>query len=235
MTTSMRKAQEEAEEKVATGLEKKGSFQLGDGTLVETALASFRRQLRETRKSAGLSQAALAEKVARLGGALQTTAITRIERGDRDVSLEDVLLLAAALDVSPLYLIVPREGGVMARLAPRGRSYSPIHLREWIRGQWSLDTVGALRVSTFFASERALDELVLWSEKYLVHRICTMLAGTVAADILRTEGVLSGIEGMPDEEPEHRLEAIERRLRTVVEEVESYVAGRRRQLTEKED
>jgi transcriptional regulator with XRE-family HTH domain len=167
--------------------------------------------------------------VAGLGGALQTTAITRIERGDRDVSLEDALLLAAALDVSPLYLIVPREADVIALLAPRGRSYPPIHLREWIRGQWALNTIGVLDISAFFASERALDEVVLWSEKYIVHRFCTMLAATVAGEILDTEGV-----GPVIEPPEHRLEAIERRLRTVVEEVESYVAGRRRQLS-KED
>lgn len=222
---------------VPTGsLEEAGVATLTDGTTVELPRASFRRLLRETRKRAGLSQAALAGKVSHLGGKMHSTAVTRIERGDREVSLEDVLVLAAALDVSPLYLIFPRGGNELARLTATGTTYLPLHLREWMRGQWSLEGVGPYGVSPFFARERAAGEDVLWSEKYLVHRLCDTLAGLLATDILSSEGFLAASSTpWPEESPEERLDAIGRRLRTVVEEVESYVSRRRRELDRQGD
>lgn len=218
-------------------LKEKGSAELEDGTRIEVPLTTFRRQLRETRKSADLSQTALASKVADLGGNLHSTAITRIERGDRDVSLEDVLILAAALDVSPLYLIFPRDD-CLAKLTPASEAYLPLHLREWMRGQWPLAGPGTTRVSAFFASQRPPGEDLLWSNEYLVHRLCTLLAGALAEDILRSEGFLVSHAVQtpwPEESPKERLDGIERRLRNVVEEVESYLSRRRRQLKDSGD
>jgi transcriptional regulator with XRE-family HTH domain len=56
--------------------------------------AAFGSRVRERRTAAGLSQMALANKVA-----LHPTYISGIERGERNVSLVNIRALAVALDV----------------------------------------------------------------------------------------------------------------------------------------
>lgn len=56
------------------------------------ASTAFRKRLRQFREEAGLSQAVLASKVG-----LDPTAITKIERGNRAISLDEACALAIAL------------------------------------------------------------------------------------------------------------------------------------------
>lgn len=112
----------------------------------ETPRETFQRQLHETRRRAGLTQEALAEKVRDLGGALHATAITRIEKGRRDVSLEEALLLAAALDVSPPSLFVP-AGDVTMRLASEGKIRSAVQVAGWARDLNPLEGPGGYSIS----------------------------------------------------------------------------------------
>jgi transcriptional regulator with XRE-family HTH domain len=70
--------------------------------------AVFASRLRETREAAGLSQARLAALVAKRSGIeLDPTAITRIERGQRKIGLEEAQAIASALDVTLEYLCRP--------------------------------------------------------------------------------------------------------------------------------
>lgn len=60
------------------------------------------KNLRRIRKSTGLSQEELADRAG-----LHRTYISSIERAERNISLENIFLLARALDVEPGDLIKP--------------------------------------------------------------------------------------------------------------------------------
>jgi transcriptional regulator with XRE-family HTH domain len=72
----------------------------------QALLAAFGRAVRDSRSSQGLSQEALAERAG-----LHRTYIGGIERGERNVSLVNIALLAEALEVDlpSLMAAVERE------------------------------------------------------------------------------------------------------------------------------
>jgi transcriptional regulator with XRE-family HTH domain len=78
----------------------------------DNLLILFGQRLRETREAAGLSQEALAD----LGG-MHRTYVGSIERGERNVSLVNIVKLADALRVSPAVLIENLSLGQRAREA----------------------------------------------------------------------------------------------------------------------
>ena len=61
----------------------------------------FRRRLREVREARGVSQYDLVRELRALGYPMRQPAITRIERGQRKVSLDEAVAIAAALNVLP--------------------------------------------------------------------------------------------------------------------------------------
>lgn len=82
----------------------------------ETPKAMFARRLREQRRAACLSQTELARLMSeRLGTSVDGTAITRIEKKDRTVRLEEAVAAAQALGV-PLAALVSDEEPEVARL-----------------------------------------------------------------------------------------------------------------------
>ena len=66
-------------------------------------------RVREAREKKGLSQEQLAAKVQLSGHALTQKAISRIESGQRIVPDFEILLLANALNVDPLWLLNIKE------------------------------------------------------------------------------------------------------------------------------
>jgi transcriptional regulator with XRE-family HTH domain len=67
---------------------------------VATNLAALRRRRDVTVRG-------LSERLARLGVSLQPSGITKIEQGQRSVSVDDLVALAVALNVSPARLLLP--------------------------------------------------------------------------------------------------------------------------------
>lgn len=68
--------------------------------------------VRAAREALGLSQEQLAARVQLRGHSLTQKAISRIESGERVVPDYEIPLLAAALGVSPLYLLgIEEQGG----------------------------------------------------------------------------------------------------------------------------
>lgn len=60
--------------------------------------ATFARRMREERQRAGLSQAALAERVtALLNYKVDSSSVTRVEKGERSVRLTEAIAIAEAL------------------------------------------------------------------------------------------------------------------------------------------
>jgi transcriptional regulator with XRE-family HTH domain len=97
----------------------------------------FRVRLREVRRLKLWTQQRLADELEPLGVRLDASAITRIERGTRGVTLDDAIAIAAALGVSPLHMFVPLDDNG-AQLAP-ALTVSTVDARAWLRGQRPLD------------------------------------------------------------------------------------------------
>lgn len=100
---------------------------------------NFTRRLREARTRRGWSQAELAKRVTALGHALDKTALTKLEGGNRKVTLDDAVALAAALDVPLLAMLLPDEGKVP--LAPK-LDVPLAFARGWMIGKLPLSREG---------------------------------------------------------------------------------------------
>src|SRR6202035_6197156 len=75
------------------------------------------RQVRALRKRLDWTQEDLAWRLQELGTSMDQSMVARIENGKRAVSLDEMFVLAGALDVSPAALVMPRESG-QVRVAP---------------------------------------------------------------------------------------------------------------------
>lgn len=73
------------------------------GAVAETAA----KQVRAVRKERRMSQVELADRVSKLGVKLDQVMIARIESLGRKVCIEELVALSAALDVSPIQLLLP--------------------------------------------------------------------------------------------------------------------------------
>jgi transcriptional regulator with XRE-family HTH domain len=73
--------------------------------VADTPAAIFGRNLKRLRSEAGLSQEELASR-----SGLHRTYVSSVERGNRNVSLENIFALAAALKCDPRELLAPPPG-----------------------------------------------------------------------------------------------------------------------------
>jgi transcriptional regulator with XRE-family HTH domain len=104
----------------------------------------YGRRVLEARKRRKWSQRQLAERVS-----MRRETVTMIENGKRQVTIEEWLAIAAALNAPPLHLIVALEDD-----APVGvgeQTYPAAHLREWIRGARPLEASSRRDVIDFVA------------------------------------------------------------------------------------
>jgi DNA-binding XRE family transcriptional regulator len=105
-------------------------------------------RIREVRRKRSLTVAQLAQRCAKLGAAgLTEQALYNIETGRPDkqghrrraVNIDELLVIAYALDVAPVHLIVPVDidGLEPYEIAP-GMDFPARYVREWIRGAFPL-------------------------------------------------------------------------------------------------
>jgi transcriptional regulator with XRE-family HTH domain len=91
-------------------------------------------QLPKIRQRLGdLSGAALSERIEQRGGKLGRMAISKIENGQRGVSLDEALMLAAALDVAPVHLFAPLDDDEGVAITPE-LVVDAVNARAWVRG-----------------------------------------------------------------------------------------------------
>ncbi|WP_308217747.1 helix-turn-helix domain-containing protein [Streptantibioticus silvisoli] len=69
------------------------------------------KNLERLRKARQLNQKDLSALLKALGRPMLPTVVSKIERGDRRVDVDDLVALALALNVSPLSLLLPAESG----------------------------------------------------------------------------------------------------------------------------
>lgn len=68
----------------------------GSDKYLDSGRMAFGRRVRALRQASGLSQEALAERAG-----IHRTYVSSLEQGRRNVGLDNIMKLAAALDVSP--------------------------------------------------------------------------------------------------------------------------------------
>lgn len=92
------------------------------------------REVRRWRQERKLSAQDLANRLADLGSDLNRRVISKIENGERGVSLDEWLQLAHALAVPPPLLLLDLTAGTTAEIAPRVALH-PWIIWEWITGE----------------------------------------------------------------------------------------------------
>lgn len=93
------------------------------------------RRVVEARESRGWTQAKLARRLSDVGYNKSRSTLTKLEGGQyRNVSVDDVFALAAALGVPPVYLLTPLEDIATVAVTPNVRLPAAL-VRAWIRGQ----------------------------------------------------------------------------------------------------
>lgn len=88
-------------------------------------------QVKAWRDQRKLSAQGLADRIKELGGSLSRVAISKIENGDRGVSLDEWLQLAHALAVPPPLLFVDLKSGADVAVAPG------VVLHPWLVWEWA--------------------------------------------------------------------------------------------------
>lgn len=91
-------------------------------------------QLARARTRRGWTQKQLAEVVAAHGGSINRAAIAKIESGVRGVSLDEWLVLAAAVNVPPPVLLLPLGGEERVHITDRAEIHPHLAL-DWLTGE----------------------------------------------------------------------------------------------------
>src|SRR5213592_2796553 len=94
------------------------------------------QRIKEIRGRRRWTQQDLADRLCEIGWETHRLTIAKIEKGGtraRNASLQEVLAIAAALNVAPVHLFVPLEDDASVEIAPKFVASAP-RVREWVRG-----------------------------------------------------------------------------------------------------
>ncbi len=101
------------------------------------------RRYREAQRPK-MSGRQLADRTAELGMPIPRSVLANLESGRREtVSVAEVLVLAAALNVSPVELMCPVGFDKRAEMLP-GRTTDPREAVRWFTGEMKLDITGTI-------------------------------------------------------------------------------------------
>jgi len=91
------------------------------------------RQLRRLRKRKGWTQQRLSDELEKLGHVIHPTAILKIEKGIRAVTVDEFLALAAALNVPPPLLLLPLGEEDTVQITKKSKIHPHLAL-DWVTG-----------------------------------------------------------------------------------------------------
>jgi transcriptional regulator with XRE-family HTH domain len=117
-------------------------------------------ELRRVRMRKGWNQQQLADRLHELGAPIDRATISKIETGDRRVTLDETFWFAYALGVSPAALVLPRPARSMVAVTPT-TSVTALETLYWLRGVYSLAEGEWDEAEERFFAEETLDEEVL--------------------------------------------------------------------------
>lgn len=172
-------------------------------------------RVREVREDRGYSLRQLADRVAELGHTFDASALMRLERGDRRASVDDLIALSLALDVSPDSLLVPIDDELtmvdVPGLGPRTAS----DVRDWLTGRLLMYRQGRSDDENRAASRRWFAQRPLYEQRALEHDgVRTLMVATH----LLVKGV-GRSRPMSDSLHRERLEAIRTAVDLLLNEV----------------
>lgn len=106
---------------------------------MRTVAATVAGNVAEVRDLRRLSVRALADRLAEIGHPILASGISKIENAERKVSVEDLVALALALDVSPVRLLLPAEPGEDEIALTPGRSATWDRAWRWAVGEQPIE------------------------------------------------------------------------------------------------
>lgn len=116
---------------------------------------TVRRNVTRFRGLRGLTMAQLSARLTELGRPMGVSTLSGVENGGRRIDTDDLVMLAAALDVSPAALLMPPgandaiEESVPADAVPGGRSVSAGEWWNWLTAAAPLHGTYPDAVDTF--------------------------------------------------------------------------------------
>lgn len=139
----------------------------------------------------------LADVTDELGMPIPRSVLANLESGRREtVTVAEVLVLAAALDVAPIDLICPVGFDKQTEMLP-GRAMDPLTARRWITGMWKLDILdaGAWAMRTPGAAEQGNAHLLEYHDVLIAQlRAKEAEAARAAAELAKvSEASLSAV------------------------------------------
>jgi hypothetical protein len=125
-------------------------------------------------KGRGLTLDQLSDRTAELGERLDRGTLWKIENEKRGISLNDAVLLAAALNVPFPLLVLPLNGKLEQVPITRNVSVRADPARRWLLGEEPLDPLGS--PAEWIQTARVLD---LWAELHEAHEALQNAEGTL--------------------------------------------------------
>ena len=95
--------------------------------------------MRIARQAIGMDLRTFSERVKETGRAMSTSALSKIENGDRRVDVDDLTVFAYILQTTPSALLAPPEGASPPTGVPSGQ-FNHEEIQAWVRGQAKFTT-----------------------------------------------------------------------------------------------
>ena len=172
------------------------------------------RRYREVQRPR-MSAQQLAERTAELGMPIPRSVLANLESGRRDtVSVAEVLVLAAALDVAPVDLICPVGFDKQTEMLP-GRPMDPLSAMRWFTGERKLDVHdGAWTMRTPGSGERSSANLLKYHDQ---------LISKLDSEEAKAREALKAVADAVGEEADERARGAARDLMIAVEEWREFI------------
>lgn len=140
------------------------------------------KNVQRLRLKQNLGLRGLAKKLGEVGRPLTHSAVDQIEKGTRRVDVDDLMALSAALEVSPVTLLMPAEVDEPDPVQVTGQAgpAAAISVWEWLRGR--LARPGLTQIS--------VDTWPRWEQKQVLGQFAA--EGTLSAKIEVREAVIDG-------------------------------------------
>jgi transcriptional regulator with XRE-family HTH domain len=169
-------------------------------------------ELKRVRTRKGWNQQQLADRMDEIGAGIDRATISKIEKGYRRITLDEVFWFAYALGVSPAALMFPRPGRSILAVTPKTsvRTAQALH---WLRGTHPVDDPDDAGWR-FFEEETIDQEALTYRRRPTLMLIRAMVARAVAVggdkDTTFLRELLTGIR----EDVEYELHRLDREEKT---------------------